>query len=69
MNLRLKHALIDQQVPAYRVAMKANINSNKLSKFIYGLARPSDLEKEQLAEVLGKPVTELFPEEVYPYDC
>ncbi len=64
MNLALKHALIDRQVPEYKTAQEAGIHYSRLSKFIYGLVSPSDDEKNRLSQVLGKPIKELFPSEL-----
>jgi len=61
MNLALKHALIDRQVPDYKTAQAVGINYTRLSKFIYGLANPREDEKRRLSEILGKPIDELFP--------
>jgi len=61
-NIKLKIALVEAETPAYRIAMKANINPSKVSKFISGLANPTDIEKRQLSKVLGKSILDLFPE-------
>ena len=59
----LKHALVDHDEPAWRVALKTdNISEVRLSKLASGRAVPRDEEKDALSDVLGKPVQELFPE-------
>lgn len=45
MNLNLKHALVDQQVPAYRIAMNVGIRPDKVSKIVSGIVVPTDEEK------------------------
>lgn len=61
MNLSLKKALIDRRVPAYRTAQECGINPVQVSKFISGLAHPTETEKSKLAEILEKPIDEIFP--------
>jgi len=63
MNLNLKKSLIDRGIPAYRTAMEAGINPNRVSKFICGLAKPTQSEMEVLAKLLNKPIDDLFPSE------
>ena len=60
MNLALKHALIDRQVPFYKSAQDSDVHYSKLSKIIYGLVNPTEEEKERLAAILGKPKEKLF---------
>ena len=61
-NIGLKQALVGRGVPDYRSAYDANLNPTKLSKIIIGLVIPTQDEKKRLAEVLKRPVDELFPE-------
>ena len=63
MNLALKHALIDRQVPFYKSAQDSDVHYSKLSKIIYGLVNPTKEEKERIAETVGKTVPEIFPDE------
>ena len=63
MNLPFKFALIAHSEPAYRVAIKADINPNKLSRFVMEISDPSEDEKERLATVLERPESDLFPVE------
>jgi len=62
MNLLLKIALTAHSEPAYQVAIKADINPNKLSRFVMEISDPSEGERERLAKVLERPVSQLFPE-------
>ena len=66
MNLKLKHALINRQIPAYKSAIEAGINPNKVSKFVAELVNPTQQEKEALSRVLGCPAVDLFPEPTPP---
>ena len=61
MNIQLKVALIERGTPAYKTAMAVDIHPNKLSKFISGLQDPTQKEKENLAKILNRPITDLFP--------
>ena len=61
MNLALKHALIDRQVPEYKTAQDAEIHYSRLSKIIYELANPTREEKQRLSTILDRPIQELFP--------
>jgi len=58
----LKHALVDHDSPAYLVAYKMGRNDTWLSRVARGIAEPTELEKKQLSEILGRSVGELFPE-------
>tara|TARA_Y100000310_G_scaffold182236_1_gene182297 strand:- start:6406 stop:6606 length:201 start_codon:yes stop_codon:yes gene_type:complete len=62
MNYALKHALVDHAEPAWKVAMKLGICDVRLSKIVRGLIEARKIEKEALAEILGKNETELFPQ-------
>ena len=61
MNIRLKVALVERGIPAYKTAIEANIHPNKVSKFISGLQDPTKSEKERLASVLNRSIADLFP--------
>ena len=55
--------------PAYKLAIKAGINPNTLSKLINGIEpiKPNDERIGRIAQVLGLPLAEAFentPEEV-----
>ena len=64
MNYALKHALVDHAEPAWKVAMQLGICDVRLSKIVRGLIKARKIEKEALAEILGKNETDLFPQEV-----
>ena len=57
-----KHALVDHPEPAWRVALHVGISEVRISKLSQGRAVPRDWEKADLAEILGRPANELFPE-------
>ena len=63
MNMTLKHALVDHIEPAYKVAMKMGICDVRLSKIVRGLIEPREIEKRQLAVILGRSQEELFLKE------
>lgn len=62
MNLALKHALVDYPGHAYKVAENTGILYTSISKFISGVQKPTDEQKQALAKELNKPVKELFPQ-------
>lgn len=65
MNSALKLALEEHKIrtrePAYLVAQRAGIHESALSKIIRGIRGITDNQKMAIAEILGKPVSELFP--------
>jgi len=65
MSTPLKHALIDDPNPAWKIAQKAGISDVRLSNMARGRARPTDVEKQRISNALASsvPVEELFPEE------
>ena len=63
-NLALKLALVAHQTPAYRVALQIGIAPDRLSKFISGLAHPTESEKQTLAKILNRSEDEIFPPRV-----
>jgi hypothetical protein len=64
MSTPLKHALVDHHAPAYMVAYKMDRSDTWLSRVAMGIGDPTDSEKEILAQILGKHVTEIFPPRV-----
>ena len=62
MNKNLKFALIGKGIPAYRIAQLAEMPSPRLSQIVHGAINPKPHERLKLAEILGKPESELFPE-------
>lgn len=62
-NLSLRLALAAHPERNYHVAQQAGITPDRLSKFQSGLASPKDTEKKNLADVLKRPVDEIFPRE------
>lgn len=63
MNLNLKHALIDLQVPQYRVAQMIGVAPTAISKFIAEIQEPTQEQKKKLSNILGKSQKELFPDD------
>jgi len=61
MSSPLKHCLVDHPEPAYRVAQRMAKSDVWLSKVTRGLIEPSEFEKQQLSNILGRSVGELFP--------
>jgi len=66
MNIPLKVALVERGTPAYKTALEVGIHPNKLSKFIAGIQDPTKSEKESLARILNRSVSELFPSPTDP---
>lgn len=62
MSTRLKHALVDHNEAAWRVAQRMGIQDVRLSKIARGHTLPRNHEKVKLSEILGKTAEELFPE-------
>lgn len=63
-NKALKHAIVDSDRTQRVIARRTRIDETRLSRIISGQAFPFPREVKALARVLGKPVDELFPEEV-----
>lgn len=61
MNINLKHALIDLQIPQYKVAQMLGVPHTAISKFIAGIQEPTEEQKKRLSEILGTTEEELFP--------
>jgi len=65
-NLTLKKASIEKSFltgrPEYSLAIEAGITPDRYSKFITGMLKPRKEEREGIARVLNRPVSELFPE-------
>ena len=61
MNIPLKQALSIHSTPAYRVAKQIGRSPGWLSMVVQEMATPSDIEKGQIAKILGHSVGELFP--------
>ncbi len=62
MNRDLKMVIAGSSMTNYQIELKAGIPLTKLSRIIHGAVQPSESEKAELAEILGKSVQELFPE-------
>lgn len=60
-NLALKHALIDYEDPAYKVAARMGVSHSVISKFISGIQLPTNEQKKELSMILGKKVIDIFP--------
>ncbi|MBT6716982.1 MAG: hypothetical protein HOB18_04990 [Nitrospina sp.] len=61
MNIVLKQALAVHEIPAYKIAEKVGRSPGWLSMVIRGMAEPSELEKQVIADSLERRVGELFP--------
>jgi len=61
-NLPLKLALIENNDPAYRVAQRVGMPQSRLSMIVHGGIDAKPQERLKLAKILGKPESELFPE-------
>jgi len=61
-NTRLKIAIIKSGREGYEIARELNWHPTKVSQIKIGAHRPSFDEKRQLAVILDKVVSELFPE-------
>ena len=61
-NTRLKIAIIESGQKGYEIAHRLGWHPTKVSQIVIGAHRPNANEKCQLANVLGKSISELFPE-------
>jgi hypothetical protein len=59
-NPEVKVAIIRSGKKAYEIAMELGWDRTKLSSIISGYYTPGSVEKQQLAQVLGRSVRELF---------
>lgn len=64
MRQALKHAFVASGKSQRQAAVEAPINEWRVSRIVRGWTNPTEAEKLALAEVLGRPVAELFPEDV-----
>ncbi len=62
LNVALKTAIFGSGKKQKTVARLARINETKLSHIIRGRRPPSEIERANLAKVLGRPEAELFAE-------
>lgn len=58
----LKTALTLERLSQRSFARRVGIREETLSRVIHGRYRPSSDMKNRIAQVLGRPVKELFPE-------
>ncbi|MCH7650112.1 MAG: helix-turn-helix transcriptional regulator [Nitrospinae bacterium] len=61
-NLDLKISILKSGKYAYQVAQELGWHPTKLSQIISGVYIPDQEEKELLANAIGVPVAEIFPE-------
>lgn len=60
-NMELKISILKSGKKAYEIAQELNWHPSKLSTILNGVYKPSSMEKEDLAEVLGCNVEDAFP--------
>lgn len=61
-NIALKTEILRQGITQYWVASQIEMIPSRLSEIVCGWRTPSEDEKERIASVLGKSVSELFSE-------
>jgi len=61
-NTRLKIAIIESGRKGYEIAHQLNWHPTKVSQIVIGAHKPNSDEQLQLAAILDRTVTELFPE-------
>lgn len=59
-NLKLKAEIVKTGMTQYRVSQIAGIHETRLSQIINGRAKPTDLEKQAISQILNKEPEELF---------
>lgn len=62
LNTALAKAIIDSRKKKKTIARLARLEPWELSKILHGDKDPTDKQRERLAETLGKPASELFPD-------
>lgn len=67
MRLDLKVGIISSGLRSYEVARELGWSPSKISAIISEVYDPTPAEKEAIAEVLGKSVTDIFPPKVIAY--
>lgn len=63
-NIALKVAFMESRKTQNQVAYKIRMTPTRLSQIAHGWVRPTESEKRRIAQELGKPVDEIFPEAV-----
>jgi len=61
-NTDLKVAIIKSGWKSYELAQQLGWHPTKISQIVIGAHNPTEEEKNQLADELGRPVADLFPE-------
>ncbi len=61
-NWPLKIAIVNSRHKQYEIAARAKLDVTVLSAFVNGRRRPTPRHRRALAEILEKPIAELFPE-------
>lgn len=61
LNKALAHAIVDCGKKKQTIARLARMEPWELSRVLHGTKALSDVQKERLASVLGKPIEEVFP--------
>lgn len=64
MNVALAKAIIDSGKKKKTIARLARLEPSYFSKILHGDREPTDVQRERIARVLGKPEADLFPDEV-----
>lgn len=62
MNLPLKTAFLERGIRQIEASKELRLDPSKLSKIINGWLEPKPEERRALADFLGKPEDEIFPE-------
>jgi hypothetical protein len=62
-NIHLKTAIFAGRTTQARVAQKVPMSESKLSRIIHGYHQPTEDEKRQIARILRRRITEIFPPE------
>jgi len=60
-TISLKIAVIQSGKRGYEIERQLGLWPSKLSKFVTGIIEPTTEEKTRLAEILNRPIEELFP--------
>jgi len=61
-NLELKINILKSGKYGYKIAQEVGWHPTKISQIIAGVYSPDEKEKEALANAIGVPVVEIFPD-------
>ena len=64
MNVPLKIAIIQRGIKQFDLSRLLGVDPAKVSKIVNGWTEPNKETKRKISQYLGKPIDELFPNDV-----